>query len=51
MDYRKIADDCLAHDLRDRESDSAAKMAAEITLLNDLELALAGGGEVMPEWP
>jgi hypothetical protein len=51
MDYRKIADESLADDLRDAQNEPAAKVAAEIRLLNDLELVLASGGEIVPTWP
>ena len=51
MDYRKIADTTAANDLRDDQNESAAKAAAEIRLLNDLELVLASGGDIVPTWP
>jgi hypothetical protein len=51
MDYRKNAEENFANDLRDGQNDSAAKMAAEIRLLNDLELVLASGGDGTPTWP
>jgi hypothetical protein len=45
MDYLKN-DDILAD-----EKETAATGAAEIRLLNDLELVLAGGGDGIAGWP
>lgn len=50
MDYLKNADK-LANDVAAEEKETAATGAAEIRLLNDLELVLAGGGDGVPTWP
>ena len=51
MDFRKFADSLSTREIAERENDPAAQRAAEIRLLNDLELVLAGGGDPVPQWP
>lgn len=50
MDYLKNSE-MLANDVAAEENETAATGAAEIRLLNDLELVLAGGGDPTPDWP
>ena len=51
MDYLRNSEK-LANDVATEEqNESAATGAAEIRLLNDLELVLAGGGDGIPGWP
>jgi len=51
MNYRELADNLLADRSVERENEPAAQKAAEIRLLNDLELVLASGGDSIPTWP
>ena len=51
MNYRELADTLLADRSVERENESAALGAAEIRVLSDLELVLAGGGDPVLEWP
>ena len=51
MDYRKIAEDILVDDVARAENETATQKAAEIRLLSDLELVLAGGGDGTVSWP
>ena len=50
MNYLKFADR-IANDVAAEQNETAAREAAEIRLLNDLELVLAGGGEGLVGWP
>ena len=52
MDYLKKSEDLVTDAGRgSSENETAARGAAEIRLLNDLELVLAGGGDITPTWP
>ena len=50
MDFLKKTE-LLANDVSDEQKETAATGAAEIRLLNDLELVLTGGGDGFPTWP
>ena len=51
MDHLKKSEETAVENRRAREDESAAPRAAEIRLLDDLELVLAGGGDMIPTWP
>lgn len=50
MDFLKMTSK-LANDVAAEQMETAATGAAEIRLLNDLELVLAGGGDGVVTWP
>lgn len=50
MNYLKVADR-IANDVATEQNGTAAREAAEIRLLNDLELVAVGGGDGEPDWP